>query len=151
MNPADRPAYPMWNRTENTGSHYTEETIPMQKIKFKELKSIEVPEMTPVFGQTVAPVGLSGLIRRFAFRYGEGNFAHWLPLVLADRVNVFEGIFSDFLHLRVPNVWMEMGLNSEWKYNRNNFVKKAVITTTLLAGAAGLFLLLTSDKKKDPV
>ncbi len=149
--PKVRPAYPMWNSTENTGSHYTEATIPMQEIKFKELKSIEVPEMTPVFGQTVAPTGLSGLIRKFAFRYGEGSFGHWLPLILADRVNMFEGIASDLLHLRVPNFWKEMGLNSEWKYNRKSFVTKSLVTTVAVAGAVGFFMMLSKDQKKDPV
>ena len=151
IKPSDRPAYPMWNRTENTGSHYTEESIPMQEIRFKELKSIEVPEMTPVFGQTVAPTGISGLIRKFAFRYGEGNFGHWLPLIVADRVNMVEGIVDDLLHLRVPNFWKEMGLSSEWKYNRKSFVTKTVVTSVVLAGAVGLFMMLSKDQKKDPV
>jgi hypothetical protein len=147
LKPEDRPAYPMWKKTENTGSHYTEETIPMQKAKFKELQSIEVPDRTPVIGQTVPPSGLSGLIRKFAFRYGEGSFGHWLPLIFADRVNMFEGVLNDFLHLRVPNLWKEMGLGAEWKYNRKKFVQKAALSTVLLAGAAGLFLFLTNDQK----
>ena len=151
LRPEDRPAYPMWNRTENTGSHYTEDDIPMQKVKFRELTSIERPHTTPVFGQTVAPTGLSGLIRKFAFRYSEGSFGHWIPLLLADRVNMFEGILDDFLHLRVPNVWKEMGLSSEWKYNRTNFVRKTVVSTVVLAGVVGLFFVLTKDDKKDPV
>lgn len=152
MRPEDRPAYPMWNETEKTGSHYTEESIPKQEMIFKEFKSIERPQMPPVYGQTVAPTGLSGLIRAFAFRYGEGSFGHWLPILLADRVNMVEGILDDLLHLRVPNFWKEMGLNAEWKYNRKNFVKKTVITTAVVAGAVGLFMILTSDtKKKDQV
>ncbi len=151
LKPEDRPAYPMWNRVEDTGSHYTEETIPMQKVKFRELKSIERPHMTPVFGQTVEPNGISGLIRKFAFRYSEGSFGHWLPLLFADRVNMVEGIIDDLLHLRVPNFWKEMGLNSEWKYNRKNFVKKTVITTAVLAGVVGLFIILTKDQEKDQV
>lgn len=146
----DRPAYPMWHKVENTGSHYTEETIPMQRGR-RELLSLEHPEMTPAWGETVLPTGLSGLIRTFAFRYSEGSFGHWLPLLLADRVNMVEGIFSDLLHLHVPNVWKEMGLSSELKYNRANFVKKTVATTAVLAGAAGLFFALSQIKKKGPV
>lgn len=146
LKPQDRPAYPMWNKVEDTGSHYTEETIPMQKAKFVELQSIEVPDRTPVFGQTVAPTGLSGLIRKFAFNYGEGSFGHWLPLILADRVNMMEGILDDFLHLRVPNVWKEMGLNAEWKYNRQKFIQKTVVATVALAGVTGIFMLLTRNK-----
>ncbi len=144
----DRPAVPMWKKVVDTGSPYeTEADIPLQKVQFKELVSIEKPDLTPVFGQTVPPVGLSGLIRKFAFRYGEGSFGHWLPLVFADRVNVVEGILDDFLHLRVPNLWKEMGLNSEWKYNRKGLIQKTVGTTVVLAGAAALFVFLTGDKK----
>lgn len=138
----------MWNPVEDTGSHYDENSIPKQEMKFEELISIEKPQGSPVIGQTVAPTGLSGLIRKFAFRYSEGSFGHWIPLLMADRVNMIEGILDDLLHLRVPNFWKEMGLNSEWKYNRKSLVKKTVVTTVVLAGAVGLFLLLTSDKKK---
>ncbi len=151
LKPEDRPAVPMWNPVEDTGSHYTEDTIPMQKLKWKEFRSNERPHDTPVMGQTVPPIGLSGIIRKFAFRYSEGSFGHWIPLLLADRVNMFEGIMDDFLHLRIPNVWKEMGLNSEWKYNRKSLVKKTVITTAILAGTVGLFLYLNKDKKKGPV
>jgi hypothetical protein len=138
LRPEDRPAYPMWKETENTGSHYEESTIPKQEMKFTKLKSIERPELPPVFGQTVPPTLLSGLIRKFAFRYSEGSFGHWLPLLLADRVNVVEGVLKDLLRLHVPNVFKEMGLKAEWKYNRANFVRKTVITTALLAGVAGI-------------
>jgi hypothetical protein len=144
--PEDRPAYPMWHRQEDTGSHYTEETIPRQKMKYPVLKSIEYPELTPVFSQKVPPTGLSGLIRKFAFRYSEGSFGHWMPLLFADRVNMMEGLVEDVLHLRVPNIWKEMGLNSEWKYNRKSFVKKTTVTTVVLAGAVGSFLLLKQNK-----
>lgn len=148
LKPSDRPAVPMWNKVQDTGSHYeSEEDIPLQEVKFRELVSIEKPDLTPVFGQTVPPSGISGLIRRYAFTKSEGSFSHWLPLILADRVNVVEGIADDFLHLRVPNLWKEMGLSAEWKYNRKNFVTKTAVMSAVVAGAVGLFLM----KKKDQV
>ena len=135
----------MWNPVEDTGSHYTVESIPKQKVLFKELKSIERPQMPPVFVQTVPLTGhlLSDIQKEV--------FGHWLPILVADRINIVEGIVDDLLHLRVQNFWKEMGLNSEWKYNRKNFVKKTVVTTLLLAGVVGLFMILTSEKKKDSV
>ncbi|MFL5785329.1 MAG: hypothetical protein ACJ76H_12000 [Bacteriovoracaceae bacterium] len=138
LKPEDRPAYPMWKYQEDTGSHYDESTIPKQEMKFTKLMSIERPHMPPVFGQTVPPTLLSGLIRKFAFRYSEGSFGHWLPLLMADRVNMIEGIFDDLLHLHVPNVFKEMGLKAEWKYNRSSFVKKTVLVTALFAGVIGI-------------
>ena len=35
------------------------------------------------------------MIRRFAFKYSESSYGHWLPLMLADRVNKVEGVLDD--------------------------------------------------------
>lgn len=59
------------------------------------LHSNERPGLTPVFGTAVPPAGLSGKIRRAAFRHSEGRIRHWMMLLLADRVNVVEGIVDD--------------------------------------------------------
>lgn len=58
------------------------------------LHSNERPGLTPVFGTAVPPSGLSGKIRRAAFRHSEGRLRHWMMLLLADRVNVVEGMFE---------------------------------------------------------
>ena len=59
------------------------------------LQSIERPGITPVFGTSVPPNGLSGWIRRRAFRRSESDLRHWMLLLMADRVNVVEGLFDD--------------------------------------------------------
>ena len=59
------------------------------------LHSTERPGLTPVFGTACPPSGLSGKIRRAAFRHSEGRLRHWTLLLLADRVNVVEGLFHD--------------------------------------------------------
>ena len=64
------------------------------------LHSNERPGLTPVFGTAVPPAGLSGKIRRAAFRHSEGRIRHWTMLLLADRVNVVEGIVHDVSHSR---------------------------------------------------
>ena len=43
----------------------------------------ERPSPSAVFGISVPPSGLSGLIRRLAFRYNGNRYRHWLPLLLA--------------------------------------------------------------------
>ncbi len=60
------------------------------------LHSIERPGLTPVFGTACPPSGLSGKIRRAAFRHSEGRLRHWMMLLMADRVNVVEGVVADF-------------------------------------------------------
>lgn len=62
------------------------------------LHSIERPGLTPVFGSSVPPSGLSGVMRRLAFRHSESDLRHWLMLMAADRVNVAEGLVEDVRH-----------------------------------------------------
>lgn len=50
------------------------------------------------------------------------DYAHWLPLILADRVGVVEGVLRDLSRGGVISTWNEDG--RETKYNRNNFVVK---------------------------
>jgi hypothetical protein len=59
------------------------------------LHSIERPGITPVYGTSCPPSGLSGWIRRRAFRHSENNLRHWMMLLAADRVNVVEGLLHD--------------------------------------------------------
>ena len=55
------------------------------------LQSIERPSITPIFGTPQPPSGMSGMLRRAAFRYSESDLRHWLMLLFADRVNMVEG------------------------------------------------------------
>jgi hypothetical protein len=51
---------------------------------------MELDAPTPVFGTAQPPQGLSGLMRRSAYRVPEHRPSHWLLLMLADRVDVAE-------------------------------------------------------------
>lgn len=54
------------------------------------LKRSTLDALTPVFGNTVPPRGLSGLMRRAAYQIPEHHTSHWLVLLLADRVDAIE-------------------------------------------------------------
>jgi hypothetical protein len=97
--------------------------------------SPERPGITPVFGTAQPPRGLSGMIRRAAYKLTESDIRHWLMLLVADRVNVVEGVVDDLAHGHVPNVMKEMGIRAELRYNPRGLVKKAAIATAV-AGAA---------------
>lgn len=142
--PRNEPTYPMkkWNGADHDRLNY--ERAPQQPVDVEILKSIERPSVTRVFGTSTPPSGLSGVLRRFAFRYSEGSGAHWMTLILADRINVVEGIIDDLAHGHIPNIWAERGWNAEWKYNRNGMIRKIVITTAVAAAA----IILLSRKKK---
>jgi hypothetical protein len=89
--PRNDPTYPMKHRNDGEHAGYSWERPPQQPITTEILHSIERPDVTSVFGTSTPPSGLSGSIRRFAFRYSESSYGHWLPLMLADRVSVVEG------------------------------------------------------------
>lgn len=135
--PKNDPTYPMRKRSNEDHSGYTWERPPLQPLDVEVLHSIERPNVTAVFGTSKPPKGLSGMIRRYAFKYGEGSFAHWLPLVMADRVDVVEGIIDDLKRGQVPNIFAERGMKAEWKYNRKGLLQKvavgAVLTTAAVA------------------
>jgi hypothetical protein len=89
--------------------------------------SPERPGITPIFGTAEPPSGVSGMIRRAAYKLTENDIRHWLLLLVADRVNVVEGIAGDLAHGRVPNVLGEMGIRAELRYNPTGLVKKAAV------------------------
>jgi len=116
---------------------------PQQPQNIEILRSNERPTITRVFGTSSPPSGLSGILRRYAFRFSEGSSGHWLTLILADRVNVVEGVIDDLAHGHIPNIFAERGWNAEWKYNRKGMVKNLVITTAV---ASALLIYLANRK-----
>lgn len=46
--------------------------------------------LTPVYGTAIPPRGVSGLVRRAAYRVPEYRPRRWLMLMVADRIDVFE-------------------------------------------------------------
>lgn len=142
--PENDPQYPMkkWNGADHLRSHYPRPV--QQPLTVEILKSIERKNVSATFGTSVPPSGLSGAIRRFAFKYSEDSYGHWLPLIIADRVNMVEGLFSDLAHGHVPNWFAERGFGAEWKYNKKKFIKKMAIRAAIVAGVV---FLCTNQKK----
>lgn len=135
--PKNDPTYPMKQRTDEEQKGYTWERPPQQPITVEVLHSNERPNVSAVFGTSAPPTGLSGQLRRYAFNYSESSFGHWIPLLLADRVNVVEGIIDDIKQGHVPNIFAEKGWGGDWKYDRKGLVQKvligAAITTVVFA------------------
>jgi hypothetical protein len=74
------------------------------------------------------------MIRRFAFKFSENEYLHWLPLIAADKINVVEGIIEDFAHGTVPNIWAEKGYNAQWKHDRSGMLVKIATAAAVTAG-----------------
>ncbi len=127
--------YPMKNRNNGEQQGYSWKRPPQQPVNIEVLHSNERPDVTAVFGTATPPSGLSGVLRRVAFRFSESNYGHWLPLVVADRVNVVEGVLGDLTHGHIPNVLAERGLKAEWKHNRNSLVRRILIGAAVTTAA----------------
>lgn len=135
---ADRgndPTYPIKKRNDGEHEGYSWERPPQQPVDVEVLHSNERPNVSAVFGTSTPPAGLSGVIRRFAFKYSESSYGHWLPLMLADRVGVVEGYLEDLSRGHVPNVFAERGWKAEWQHNRKSLVTRVAVGAVLASAA----------------
>lgn len=134
---ANRPAVPMERMPARLDGPVSP---PVQQYGATEvLVSPERPAITPVYGTTAPPRGVSGAIRRSAFGRTENDLRHWLLLLLADRVDAVEGIVEDLRDGHVPNLLRETGLPAAWRHNPRGVVRKAAVSAAILG--VGYWLL----------
>jgi hypothetical protein len=140
---ANRPAYPKERTPPRLEVPWNEPEPQKQNIEV--LVSVAHVPRPPVFGTVQPPSGLSGAIRRVAFGWAEADIRHWLMLILADRVNVVEGVIDDLAHGHVPNVFAEMGWKAKYKYNKVGFFTKIAV----ISAVAGLGVYLLTRENED--
>lgn len=138
LDPARRPGVPR-DGAPDIGPENLYVDVTRQVPPHRIHKSTEHAQLTPVFGTACPPRGLSGRLRDTAYTLSEGRLSRWITLLFADRVDVVEGLASDVARLRPPHLVREMGLTSEWRYNRKGVIKAAAVSG-LLIGAAWLLL-----------
>ena len=143
VDPENRPAVPKERTPPRLDGVHWQEPERQRPPPHRIHHSTERPGITPVFGTSVAPSGVSGKMRDVAFRYSENDIRHWLILLGADRINMVEGLLDDLAHGHVPNLWKEMGLASEWRYNRKGFITKAAV----IGGAALLAYAIVKHRR----
>ncbi|MCV7029940.1 hypothetical protein [Mycobacterium sherrisii] len=115
LNPADRPSVPKLKYDPAaTGAHW--DFPERQDEKWPRERSIEHKFLTPVFGTSTPPKGLSGKIRRVAYRYSEARAAHWLLLLTADRVNSAESQVVSLFKGHPDNPFTETGAKAEFTH-----------------------------------
>jgi hypothetical protein len=112
LNPADRPSYPK-EVMQDTGAHW--DFPERQPELYPREKSTEHKFLTPVFGTAQPLRGLSGVIRRYAYTFSEGQTAHWLLLMAGDRVDVLESRVRAIAQGRPDNPITETGVLREFK------------------------------------
>lgn len=131
--PTNEPTHPMKKYTGDDHNRINWVRPVQQPQTVEILHSNERPNLTAVFGTVSPPSGLSGAIRRYAFKYSESSYGHWLPLLLADRVNVVEGIIDDFKKGHIPNIFAEKGWKAELKHNPKGLAQKVFVTAFVTA------------------
>lgn len=136
--PNNDPTYPIRNQLGDRGLTRQWNRPSVQQPHVEILQSIEHLRQPAVVGTSTPPKGLSGVLRRRAFRWSESNWLHWFILLFADRINVVEVLISDLLNGRVPNIPAEMGIRSELKYNKGGFVRKLLLLAIIIASIAAL-------------
>ncbi|WP_420750734.1 hypothetical protein [Rhodococcus sp. O3] len=114
LDPKNRPAVPKERfDPEATGAHW--DFPDRQEEKWPRERSVEHALLTPVFGTSCPPKGLSGIVRKYAYRrFSEGRAAHWLLLLGADRIDAVESHLRSFASTRPDNPFTETGIRSEF-------------------------------------
>jgi len=113
LDPRDRPSYPKLElREDRTGAHWD---FPERQVEERPReRSIEHAFVTPVFGTAQPTRGVSGALRKYAYRrHSEGKMAHWLILMAADRVDSMGSSATSVLRGKPDNPITETGILSE--------------------------------------
>lgn len=117
LDPRDRPSVPRERvDAERTGAHW--DFPERQPEKRARERSVEHKFLTPVFGTSCPPKGVSGVMRKYAYaRFSEGRAAHWMILVVADRVDSIESHLRSFVTARPDNPVTQTGVLSEFSHH----------------------------------
>lgn len=140
--PENDPTWPMRDRSKDDGPGINWTSPAAQASDVEILQSVEHLRRPAVVGQSTPPSGLSGALRRVAFRFSESQWGHWLLLILADRVNTAEGVLEDFRRGRAPNLLVEMGLV------KRSRAREAAAATLALVGLTALGLALLARRRR---
>lgn len=106
--------------------------------------SNEQPNLTPVFGVSCPPKGLSGLIRDYAYEYGEATNRHWMTLLLADRIDIIESMVTALLEGKPDNIVAEKA----WPTRVRFMPRKSLAIAAGIIGvlAVGTFAAMQMDR-----
>jgi hypothetical protein len=146
-NPENDPTYPYRDRSNDDGLMQNWQKPTPQQSDTEILQSIEYTRRPAVFGTSTPPRGVSGMIRRVAFRWSESNWLHWLMLMGADRINVVEGVVEDIGRGKLPNIPAEMGIKSELQYNKAGFAKKVAVGAAVSLVLVALLRRSSTDSR----
>jgi hypothetical protein len=108
--PGQRPGVPM--ETEPEPLSGAQIPIELQKSDYPVLMHGGRQGMPPVYGTAAPPKGLSGVLRKVAYKYPDHWARHWMILLMADRVDSWEHNLGRVLP--VAAVLVLGGLTAKW-------------------------------------
>jgi hypothetical protein len=113
LDPADRPSVPRELADGIPEGVHWDVPADQPELERRE-RSVEHARLTPVFGTSSPPRGVSGAVRRLAYaRYSEARAAHWLLLLAADRIESKGHALRSMLSRRPDDPVTETGVVSE--------------------------------------
>lgn len=102
LEPSSRPGVPMETQAQPLAG--ARAPITPQHSDVPVFKHSGRKQMPPVYGTAQPPKGLSGLLRKTAYSYPDHQVRHWMVLLLADRVDVWEHRLRRSLPWGLPTV-----------------------------------------------
>lgn len=146
LDPKNRPSVPreLPSDVKTLRGDVTHWQQPSQKIHV----SNEHPGLTPAFGETCPPSGLSGMLRDYAYQFGEATNRHWMTLILADRINIFESMITEALRGRPDHFLEEKGAGAAARYAPADSKRWMLIGAAAL-GAVAIGIALNNARRDD--
>ena len=150
LDPADRPSSPKLQYPAESGAHW--DFPDRQPGGEGRERSIEHAFVTPVFGTAQPLHGVSGAVRRLAYaRFSEGRLAHWVLLIVGDRVDAWGAHVRSLAALHPDNPVTETGVRTELSHDgvgsrkgrsdaRHQVLDPVVVAGPWVAGAGIAFL-----------
>lgn len=131
---ANRPMFPreLPSNVTNVRGDVGARQVPSSKVHL----SVEHPDLPPVFGNACPPHGLSGLLRDYAYQFGEAANRHWMTLILADRVDIVEHLVGDVFRGKGDNYLAEKSWGSYFKYNPGRTRRWVTLGAVVLGAVA---------------
>lgn len=140
--PDNDPTWPMRDRSKDDGPGMNWSPPAAQATDVEILQSVEHARRPAAVGTSTPPKGLSGVLRRSAFRFSESQWGHWLLLMLADRVDTVEGVLQDFSRGRAPNLLVETGMVPRAR------ARQAAWGTLAASAAVGVGIVLLLNRRR---
>ena len=149
--PENEPNYPYKQYTGDDHKRLNWKRPPQQEKSVEILQSTEHGRTPAAFGTVAPPSGLSGVMRRGAYKYSENMLRHWLLLMMADRVDAIEGLVDDFRHGHLPRIAKERGFDAMWEHDKKLLIKRSAFRMAIYGAVIGFvaYNLLNGNKTRN--